>query len=191
MPPKALVIPCNLRIRMPPPLPYRVLFVCWGNICRSPTAEALLRRDLVAAGLADRVEVDSAGVSAEHHRSPPDRRSQAEARKRGVDMGGLRARRVAPDDWDRFDLMLVTDDAVERSLRRQAPDDADLTKVRRITDFVAADGPFAAARATGEVPDPYYGGAAGFRRVFELLEAASTGILAHAHALAARSPDPA
>jgi protein-tyrosine phosphatase len=171
------------------PTPYRVLFVCWGNICRSPTAEALLRRDLAAAGLADRVEVDSAGVSAEHHGSPPDRRSQAEARRRGVDMAGLRARRVAPDDWARFDLMLVTDEAVERSLRRQAPGGADLGKVRRITDFVAADGPFAAARSSGEVPDPYYGGAAGFRRVFELLEAASTGIVAHA--LAARSPGPA
>jgi protein-tyrosine phosphatase len=173
----------------PTPSPYRILFVCWGNICRSPTAEALLRRDLVAAGLADRVEVDSAGVSAEHRGSPPDRRSQAEARKRGLAMDDLRARRVAPDDWERFDLLLVTDAAVERSLRRQAPRHADLTKVRRITDFVAADGRFAADCAACEVPDPYYGGRDGFRHVFDLLEEASANILAHA--LAARSPDPA
>lgn len=166
--------------------PFRVLFVCWGNICRSPTAEALLRRDVEAAGLGELVEVDSAGVSAEHLGSPPDRRSQKEARRRGVDMGGLRARRVAPADWDRFDLLLVTDDSVERSLFRQAPGGADHTRVRRITDFVAADGPFAADRAAREVPDPYYGGADGFRHVFDLLEAASAGILAHARA--ARSP---
>ncbi|HEY8547899.1 MAG TPA: low molecular weight protein-tyrosine-phosphatase [Acidimicrobiales bacterium] len=175
--------------------PYRVLFVCWGNICRSPTAEALLRRDVAAAGLEGLIEVDSAGTSAEHLGSPPDRRSQKEARRRGVDMGDLRARRIVPDDFDRFDLLLVTDDPVERSLRRQAPDGADLTKVRRITDFVAPDGPFAADVVAAEVPDPYYGGADGFRHVFDLLEAASAGILAHArNALSldpARSPDPA
>ena len=174
---------------MPTPPPYRVLFVCWGNICRSPTAEALLRRDVRAAGVEDRVEVDSAGVSAEHGGSPPDRRSQAEARRRGLDMGGLRARRVAPADWERFDLLLVTDDTVERSLLRHAPGDADLTKVRRITDFVAADGRFAADCDACEVPDPYYGGKDGFRHVFDLLEEASANVLTHA--LAARSPDPA
>jgi len=161
---------------MPDLPPYRVLFVCWGNICRSPTAEALLRREVRAAELSDLVEVDSAGVSAEHSGSPPDRRSQAEARSRGLDMSDLRARRVSSDDWDRFDLLLVTDDAVERSLRRQAPRRADLSKVARITDFLP----------TGdltEVPDPYYGGADGFRHVFDLLEEASTAILTHAVAV--------
>ena len=170
-----------------PPPPYRVLFVCWGNICRSPTAEALLRHEILAAGLAERVEVDSAGVSAEHRGSPPDRRSQAEARRRGIDMTGLRSRRVSKGDWEQFDLLLVTDDSVERSLRRRAPGGADLTKVRRITDFVAAEGPFAADCAACEVPDPYYGGTDGFRHVYDLLAAASAGIIAHA--VAQRSPD--
>jgi len=174
---------------MSTPPPFRVLFVCWGNICRSPTAEALLRRDVVAGGWDRVVEVDSVGTSAEHLGSSPDRRSQKEARRRGVDMGGLQARRLTPADFERFDLILVTDDAVERSLRRQAPAGADLTRVRRITDFVAPDGPFAADHLAAEVPDPYYGGADGFRHVFDLLEAASANILAHA--LAARSPDPA
>lgn len=161
---------------MPDLPPYRVLFVCWGNICRSPTAEALLRREVRAAELSDLVEVDSAGVSAEHSGSPPDRRSQAEARSRGLDMSDLRARRVSSDDWDRFDLLLVTDDAVERSLRRQAPRRADLSKVARITDFLPTDD-------LTEVPDPYYGGADGFRHVFDLLEEASTAILTHAVAV--------
>ncbi|HMG43325.1 MAG TPA: low molecular weight protein-tyrosine-phosphatase [Acidimicrobiales bacterium] len=161
---------------MPDLPPYRVLFVCWGNICRSPTAEALLRREVRAAELSDLVEVDSAGVSAEHSGNPPDRRSQAEARSRGLDMSDLRARRVSPDDWDRFDLLLVTDDAVERSLRRQAPRRADLSKVARITDFLPTDD-------LTEVPDPYYGGADGFRHVFDLLEEASTAILTHAVAV--------
>ena len=178
----------NVRLRMPTPPPYRVLFVCWGNICRSPTAEALLRRDLRAAGLSDLVEVDSAGVSAEHSGGPPDRRSQAEARRRGVDMSDLRARRVAPGDWDRFDLLLVTDDTVERSLLRQAPRRVDRSKVARITDFLSPTGEHAAARELAEVPDPYYGGADGFRDVFDLLEEASAGVLTHA--LAVRSPDP-
>lgn len=161
------------------PTPYRILFICWGNICRSPTVEGIVRRDLAAAGLADRVTVDSAGTSSEHAGGPPDRRAVAEARRQGIDLGSLRARRVSAADWDDFDLLLVADDSVDRSLRRQAPPGADLSKVRRITDFVAADGPFAAARANGEVPDPYYGGAKGFRSVFALLEAASSGIITH------------
>lgn len=168
----------------PTPPPFRVLFVCWGNICRSPTAESLLRRDLAAAGLEHLVEVDSAGVSAEHAGSPPDRRSQAEARRRGVDMAALRARRVTTSDWDRFDLLLVTDDTVERSLLRSAPRGADLAKVRRITEFVAVDGLFAADCAASEVPDPYYGGGDGFRHVFDLLEEAAAAILAHARTAA-------
>lgn len=158
---------------------YRILFICWGNICRSPTVEGIVRRDLAAAGLADRVTVDSAGTSAEHNGSPPDRRAVAEARRHGLDLGDLRARRVAGADWDDFDLLLVADDMVERSLRRAAPAGADLSKVRRITDFLTPDGPFAAARAAGEVPDPYYGGNRGFRSVFALLEEVSTNLLTY------------
>lgn len=159
--------------------PYRILFICWGNICRSPTVEAIARRDLLTAGLADRVEVDSAGTSAEHNGSPPDRRAQAEARRHDLDLSDLRARRVTPADWSRFDLLLVADDSVDRALRRQAPLDADLSKVRRITDFLDPAGSFATARADGEVPDPYYGGNHGFRSVFALLEEASAALVAH------------
>jgi protein-tyrosine phosphatase len=157
--------------------PFRVLFVCWGNICRSPTAEGILRQRIDEAGLTGLVEVDSAGTSDEHTGSPPDRRAQAEGRRRGIDLGGLRARRVTRADWDRFDLLLVADPMVERSLLRQAPRDAPLEKVERITAFVAPDHP---GGVPDEIPDPYYGGADGFREVYDLLESASTGILARA-----------
>jgi protein-tyrosine phosphatase len=173
---------------MPPP--FRVLFVCWGNICRSPTAEGILRRCIDEAGLDGQVEVDSAGTSDEHTGSPPDRRAQSEAAKRGIDLSGLRARRVRRDDWDRFDLLLVADGMVERSLLRQAPRGAPLEKVERITAFVD---PGTASGGHGhdgydEVPDPYYGGAEGFREVYDLLENACAGILARARSQLAPSP---
>lgn len=133
-----------------------------------------MRRLVTDAGLAHEIEVDSAGVSAEHAGEPPDRRSQAEATRRGLDLRGLRARRVTAGDWDSFDLLLVTDGAVDRALRRQAPPGAPLAKVARITDFVDS--------GEDEVPDPYYGGGDGFRSVFDLLEAACAGILDHARA---------
>lgn len=156
--------------------PARVLFVCWGNICRSPTAELLMRRAVDDAGLSHLVEVDSAGTSAEHAGDPPDRRAVAEAAARGLDLRPLRARKVRPADWHRFDLLLVADDAVERSLLRQAPAGADRGKVRRITDFAPDTG-------VDEVPDPYYGGPDGFTEVFDLLEHACEGLLDHLRAL--------
>jgi protein-tyrosine phosphatase len=164
--------------------PFQVLFVCWGNICRSPTAEGILRRCIDEAGLTGRVEVDSAGTSDEHAGSPPDRRAQAEARGRGIDLSGLRARRVAPDDWDRFDLLLVADPVVERRLLRQAPRGAPIEKVERITSFVDPAHP---GGVPDEVPDPYYGGADGFREVYDILESACAGILARARSHIAAS----
>jgi protein-tyrosine phosphatase len=152
-----------------------VLFVCWGNICRSPTAEAVMQRTLDEQGLSDLIEVDSAGTSAEHAGDPPDRRAVAEAAARGLDLRALRARKVRPDDWDRFDLLLVADAAVERSLLRQAPDGAARAKVHRITAFAPDAG-------LDEVPDPYYGGPDGFTAVFDLLEDACRGLVDHLRA---------
>ncbi|HEX6237883.1 MAG TPA: low molecular weight protein-tyrosine-phosphatase [Acidimicrobiales bacterium] len=152
--------------------PTRVLFVCWGNICRSPTAEAVLRAALEREGLAHLIEVDSAGVSDEHAGDPPDRRAVAAAARRGLDLGGRRARVVRPDDFERFDLMLVSDALVERVLRSAAPESR-RSGIRRMTDFVAGDD------APHEVPDPYYGGADGFAAVLDLLERACAGLIEH------------
>lgn len=151
--------------------PVRVLFVCWGNICRSPTAEAVMRRLVDEAGLAAAVEVDSAGTSSEHAGQAPDRRAIAQADRRGLDLRHLRARKVTADDWRAFDLLLVADGPVERNLLRTAPDDAARAKVHRITDF----GPDAGVLA--EVPDPYYGGACGFEEVYDVLDRACRGLL--------------
>jgi protein-tyrosine phosphatase len=159
--------------------PYRILFVCWGNICRSPTAEAILRARLAEAGLDGRVEVDSAGTSSEHAGQPADGRAIAEARRRGIDMRSLRARRVDRDDWERFDLILVADDFVERALLRQAPAGAPTGKLARFTAF--GEG------LPHEVPDPWYDGPQQFTEAFDLLDQACTGIVAHVQSqLAAR-----
>jgi len=155
----------------------RLLFICWGNICRSPTAEAVMRRMAEDAGLSGVVEVDSAGTSLEHLGAPPDRRATAEADRRGLDLRSQRARRIQPDDWERFDLLLVADEPVERALLRQAPPGADLSKVHRMTAF----GPDAGV--VDEVPDPYYGGEDGFELVYEVVERACGGLLDHVRAV--------
>jgi protein-tyrosine phosphatase len=136
----------------------RVLVVCLGNICRSPTAEAVLRHRLAEAGLADRVELDSAGTGGWHIGEPPDARAIRHAAQRGYDLSGLRGRRVADEDFRRFDLILAMDDDNLAELDRIRPDDA--TAQLRLF----ADAP---------VPDPYMGGPEGFLHVLDLVEVAS------------------
>jgi protein-tyrosine phosphatase len=150
--------------------------VCWGNICRSPTAEGIMRRVAELAGLSHLVEIDSAGTSGEHEGDRPDRRAMAEAASRGVDLGRQRARRVRRADWDGFDLLLVADGTVERALLRQAPDTAARAKVHRMTAFGPDGG------VVDDVPDPYYGGPDGFSQVYDLLERACAGLLDHVRA---------
>jgi protein-tyrosine phosphatase len=137
----------------------RVLMVCLGNICRSPTAEAVLRAKLDAAGLAQRVEVDSAGTGSWHVGDPPDARSQRHAARRGYDLSALRARRVAEDDFRRFDLILAMDHDNLSDLHRLAPESGHRAELRLFASMA--------------VPDPYSGGPAGFERVLDLVETAS------------------
>jgi protein-tyrosine phosphatase len=155
----------------------RILFVCTGNICRSPTAEAVFRHLVEAEGLAGRVEADSAGTHGYHVGEPPDERSQAVAARRGYSMAGQVARRVAPDDFEAFDLILAMDRGHLRILEGMAPPHA-ADKVRLFLDFAPGAG-------LSDVPDPYYGGAQGFEQVLDLIEAASRGVLAHVVAGAA------
>ena len=136
---------------------FRVLMVCLGNICRSPTAEAVLRHKLHAFGLHNAVEVDSAGTYAGHAGMPPDLRSQRHALRRGYDLSGLRARRVVEADFERFDLLLAMDEDNLADLQRMRPEGSRA----RLRLF-----------APVEVPDPYASGAAGFERVLDLVEAA-------------------
>lgn len=151
----------------------RVLMVCMGNICRSPTAEAVLRHRVLRAGLAGRVEIDSAGTYAGHVGSPPDERSIAHAARRGYDLTGLRARRVAPADFATFHLILAMDDDNLSSLIERSPVEQQ-HKVRRLMAFAPPGSPTA-------VPDPYYGGAAGFEYVLDLIELACDGLVQYLH----------
>ena len=138
--------------------PLRVLVVCLGNICRSPTAEVVLRNKLRVAKLDRLVDVDSAGTACGHSGLPPDARSQKHARARGYELSGLRARAVKAADFHRFDLMLAMDEDNLADLERLKPVGA-----------AAALQLFGAA----EVPDPYLGGPGGFEEVLDLVEAAS------------------
>jgi len=139
-----------------------------GNICRSPTAEGVFRHHVEQAGLAERIVVDSAGTHAYHVGDPPDRRAKAAAERRGIALGDLRARRVSDEDFERFDYIVAMDmDNLER-LKDQSPAEHQ-PKVRLFLEFSSAQ--------EQEVPDPYYGGAAGFERVLDLVEEASRGLL--------------
>jgi protein-tyrosine phosphatase len=152
--------------------PMRILFVCMGNICRSPTAEAVMRGLLRAEGLEQAIAIDSAGTGGWHAGDPPDARAVAAARSRDVVVEGA-ARAVTAEDFERFDLVLAMDRENERDLLARAPDDEARAKVRLLREFDAA----AVAAGDLDVPDPYYGGPHGFDRVLDLVEAACRGLL--------------
>ena len=145
-----------------------VLFVCMGNICRSPTAEGVFRHFVDEGGLSDHIEIDSAGTHAYHGGEPADRRASAAAERRGYSLAEIRARRVADKDFEQFDYVIAMDrDNVERLVEQADVEHHD--KIRLFLDFANAQ--------EDEVPDPYYGGAAGFERVLDLVEDASRGLL--------------
>jgi len=149
----------------------KILFVCLGNICRSPTAEVVFR-EIVAREAPDlRLEIDSAGTAGYHVGSPPDSRTRQAALRRGYDMSALRARVVESKDFDRFDLILAMDRQNFDALRQRAP----ATAHQRIRMFLE----FAPDADTTDVPDPYYGGPNGFEEVLDLVEAAARGLLQH------------
>jgi len=151
-----------------------VLVVCTGNICRSPTADGVLRRLVREAGLGHLVEVDSAGTHDYHVGEAPDERAQRHARRRGYELGELRARQVEASDFERFDLILAMDRSHLALLERAAPPEH-RQKLRLFMEF--ADG-----WSETEVPDPYYGGDAGFERVLDMIEAGAHGVLAELRA---------
>jgi len=156
----------------------RLLFVCMGNICRSPTAEGMMRHVLLEAGLGSRVEVDSAGTGAWHVGDPADPRARAAAARRGIDLNGI-ARQVTREDLDSFDLILAADADNQRHLLALAGEDpARRAKVRRLRDFDQAS----VNAGELDVPDPYYGEPDGFDRVLDIVEAACRGLLAEIRA---------
>lgn len=149
----------------------RVLFVCLGNICRSPTGEGVFRHVAEEAGVLDRFETDSAGIGDWHVGQPPDSRAQAASKARGIDISGQRARQVTRADFGRFDYILAMDEDNLEALSMMRPEDS-LAEVSLFLDFA----PDAGTRA---VPDPFFGGLEGFDHAYDLIDAASRGLLAH------------
>jgi protein-tyrosine phosphatase len=147
----------------------KVLFVCMGNICRSPTADAVFTHMVQQANLQHQIEIDSAGTHAYHIGEQADLRSQQAARKRGIDMSHLRARRVAANDFEKFDYILAMDRDNYTILKQACPRGQE----HKLSMFLN----FAPDLNVKEVPDPYYGGSNGFEHVLDLIEAASRGLL--------------
>ena len=145
-----------------------VLFICMGNICRSPTAEGVFRHFVEQRGLQESVRIDSAGTHAYHSGEPSDRRAIAAAARRGYDMTGIRARRVQDEDFEEFDLIIAMDDQNLQNLQEMAGQELS-SKVSLFLEYSSGD--------ESEVPDPYYGGTKGFERVLDLVEDASRGLL--------------
>ncbi len=147
----------------------RVLFVCLGNICRSPMAEGVFRHLVEKAGYADHIAIDSAGTHAYHIGEPPDERAQAAAARRGVDISGLRGRQAVPEDLQIYDYVLAMDGENLQHLQAICPKGQE-HKIRMFLEF--------ASSSTGRgVPDPYFGGLSGFDRVLDMIEDAAAGLL--------------
>ncbi len=151
--------------------PTRVLFVCMGNICRSPTAEGVFRHAVASAGLEQKILADSAGTHGYHLGHLPDRRTQLAAARRGYDLANLRARQVAGQDFVEFDYILAMDLDNLSELRRLAPAQHH-GKLCLFMDY-------SSVRRGEEMPDPYYGGARGFELVLDMAEDAAAGLLQH------------
>lgn len=146
----------------------KILFVCLGNICRSPTAEAVFRSKVQALGLEAIIAWDSCGTAGYHSGEPPDRRAMMAAKKRGYDMSDLRARQVADHDFEAFDLILAMDRANLNELLSRAPE-ACTSKIHLFLKYGSTE--------DRDVPDPYYGGAEGFDHVLDMIEDACEGLL--------------
>jgi protein-tyrosine phosphatase len=147
----------------------KVLFVCMGNICRSPTAEGVFRAHVRRHAPDLDIEIDSAGTHAYHVGEPPDPRTIAAATRRGIDLTGLRARQVHDDDFERFDLILAMDRLNHATLLERSPPPHH-ERIRTLLEF-------AGKTTLVDVPDPYYGGAKGFDDVLDLVESAAEGLL--------------
>jgi len=160
--------------------PARVLFVCMGNICRSPTAEGVARHVAAEQGLDGRIEIESAGTLAYHAGEPPDPRMQAAASARGYELDG-RARQVTAEDFDRFDLVVAMDRDNLADLRALEGAGHGRAELRLFSDFLPAG-------SAEDVPDPYYGGSRGFERVLDMIEQAVPRLLAEL--LDGRGPRP-
>lgn len=156
-----------------------VLMVCMGNICRSPTAEAVLRHQLRAAGMGEQVQVASAGTHNYHPGKPADARSAAHAQRRGIDLSGHCARQITDADFERMDLILVMD-WDNLALTEAACPDQHRHKVRRLMEF-------ARQHTETVVPDPYFGGEAGFEQVLDLLDDACAGVVDHLKRLTSKN----
>jgi len=160
-------------------MPVRLCFVCMGNICRSPTAEAVMRHLVAERGLAGEIEIESAGTGDWHVGDPADERTRAAAMQRGYRMEG-RAQQFRRVFFDRFDYVLAADQNNYRQLEQLAPDAAARRKIRLLRSFDPA------APEGAEIPDPYYGGPDGFEKVLDLCEAACRGLLEHLDRFIAR-----
>ncbi len=148
----------------------RILFVCLGNICRSPSAEGVVRHLAARENPPIELELDSAGTAGYHIGAPPDLRSQAAARRRGIDIGDLRARRIESDDYSKFDLILAMDRENLSALNRARPRNS-RAQLRLFLEYAPQSGML-------EVPDPYYGTERDFERVLDLCCAAARGLIA-------------